>query len=210
VEPAREDGPVAAPDSPSRKLVLWVQPAKYGGRRCGVGVEYRVLQATLRYFTAEERPFGEEDRARLLKRPRGEWTQWLRSISDQKDVFLNGRRMVPPGPGPGHGRVDPRARDLRMERAVSQVAGGYDITPYLTGVEGELGFRVSRGEGHQYWVTARSDWSRPPTCTCPDAARSVALAAGRGDAGSAGWCKHVMAVLMGRQELRGQLLDLYI
>ncbi len=54
------------------------------------------------------------------------------------------------------------------------------------------------GGGAPYIVSVDVDWQQVPTCTCPDHRRS------------GGFCKHVIGVLLKTDELRCQLLELFL
>jgi uncharacterized Zn finger protein len=49
----------------------------------------------------------------------------------------------------------------------------------------------------------RFDWAVSPTCTCPDARR-------RAKEHNEGYCKHIIAVLLSNQDLRCQLMELFL
>jgi len=186
-------------------MVFWVQDPKYGGHTFPVGTQYRILRANRRTFTFQEFPFGEMP-------PNGpprtwkcqDWKMWLGGVCKGKDVFLNGRRMVLPEPEQRICvRMDTVARDLRLRRAAAQVLKDYGIRAVEVGTE-RIEFEVRKDAETAYVVSVQRDWSRSPACNCPDAARNLA------GVRSGAWCKHVMAVLMSREELRGQLLDLFL
>lgn len=200
-----EDRLVQAPEKPLRGMRFWVQDPKYRGRKHPVGIELRIFQANRRYFAYQEFPFGEPVPSGPRRKLRNDqWKPWLTAMSKGKDVFLNGQRMVPSEPEPRVPvRMDTVARDLRLQRAARQVLQDYRIKP-VTESSGESVFEVRRDALVAYRVVVRRDWSTAPTCTCPDAARSMD-GARRGS-----WCKHVLAVLMSTEELRGQLLDLFL
>jgi uncharacterized Zn finger protein len=85
-------------------------------------------------------------------------------------------------------------RDRRMLRAANSVLKDYQFTSI-----DRLRTRVSGGTT-PYEVTAHPDWSARPSCTCPD----------HQGAAAAGYCKHIIAVLMRDRELQCQLLELFL
>jgi hypothetical protein len=186
-------------------MVFWVQDRKYGGRKHPVGTEHRILQANRHFFAVQEFPFGEsQPRGPLRRWKNHQWEWWLRAFGEGKDVFLAGRRMLLPEPEPKViVRLDVLARDLRCRRAAVQVLRDYRIRPVQAGIE-RLVFEVRKSEQTAYQVTVQRDWSVPPSCTCPDAEHRLQ------GVRNGSWCKHVIAVLMSRDELRGQLLDLFL
>ena len=99
--------------------------------------------------------------------------------------------------------VELRARDLRFLRAASEVLKRYR---FHSGEAAEkdkpICFEVSGGQ-EDYVVTVHPRWSANPTCTCPDASR---LAREQ----NAGYCKHIIAVLLREKELQHQLLEILL
>ena len=100
------------------------------------------------------------------------------------------------------------SRHSRIFRAVGTVLKTYSIErmkqldmsddPETTSVV----VKVGRKPGSGYEVVVQSDWSSPPTCTCPDHAQ--------GDPELRGFCKHVIAVCLSHKDLRCQVLDLLL
>ena len=93
-----------------------------------------------------------------------------------------------------------RDRDLRMLRG-ADVLSAYQLTRVdVDDITTEV--TVHRGK-RTYTVNVARDWSRAPTCTCPDSTR------GRGRQQNL-YCKHTVATLMRWEEFRCQLLDVMI
>ena len=85
------------------------------------------------------------------------------------------------------------ARDVRILRAAREVLKSYTITrtaPTALSVTGGT---------RPYTVTVDPGWSRTPACTCPDHARP-----------GAPWCKHIIAARLQEDDLRCQLLELFL
>lgn len=97
-----------------------------------------------------------------------------------------------------------QARDQRMAKAATEVARSYSITRMTDSESAEVRFDVKGRQGNQYDVVVRADWSRGPTCTCPDFQRIQR----QGHQNL--MCKHILAVLLKNPEFRGQLLDLFL
>lgn len=96
-----------------------------------------------------------------------------------------------------------QARDARFLRAAQEVLKNYNILGTgKPGRDGLLEFEVTGGSA-PYLVKAHPGWEQPPTCTCPDAER-------RAREHNAGYCKHIIAVLLGEDALRCQLLELFL
>jgi len=100
-------------------------------------------------------------------------------------------------------KIELVARELRFLRAAQEVLKRYRITrPESPMADGALLFEVAGGQ-EPYYVRVHPQWAHPPTCTCPDASRLALLRNG-------GYCKHIIAILLREQELRGQLLELLL
>ena len=101
--------------------------------------------------------------------------------------------------------IDIQARDLRFLRAADTVLKKYE----LTRTDDTLGDHpvcvvAITGGRKTYEVKFHTDWSKRPTCSCPDMKRS-------GGASSAGgFCKHAIASALKWEDLRCQLLDALI
>ena len=97
-------------------------------------------------------------------------------------------------------------RDARIFRAVSQVTKAYTFSPAGENEDGDLLIRVEKGprSRSRYVVTVDPLWGRPASCTCPDASERLA------DIGDGALCKHAVAVLLSRDDLRHQLIDLLL
>ncbi len=89
----------------------------------------------------------------------------------------------------------------RMRSAVRQVLKTYAIGE-IDDDDDTLTFGVAKGK-RKYQVTVDRGWRRPPTCTCPDMTRV-------GNSQRQGYCKHAIAVLLGSDDHRHQLLDLLL
>ena len=95
--------------------------------------------------------------------------------------------------------ISPAARDVRVLRAARDVLTKYRISPRpVAGTEPSLRVFNVEGGSAPYIVSVDADWQQSPTCTCPDHRRSE------------GFCKHVIGVLLKNDELRCQLLELYL
>lgn len=91
--------------------------------------------------------------------------------------------------------------DTRMRRAVREV-----LTKYAIGVLDDSSDRVIHGVAKgrkKYTVEVDRGWRLAPSCSCPDMQRV-------GDKARRGYCKHVIAVLLGSDEHRYQLIDLLL
>ncbi len=93
-------------------------------------------------------------------------------------------------------------RGMRFLRAVREVLASYQIVRGTAGKRGGIPFDV-RGGTEPYSVMVQPDWSAPPTCTCPDAHRGAKRH-------NDGYCKHIVAILLTNEDLRGQLLELFL
>jgi uncharacterized Zn finger protein len=98
--------------------------------------------------------------------------------------------------------IDLAARDARFLRAAADVLKKYKITRRAALEEGRAVFDVSGGQ-QPYVVTVHPEWAADPACTCPDAAKRAKIFSG-------GYCKHIMAVLLSNDDLRGQLLEVFL
>ncbi|MBU1410792.1 SWIM zinc finger domain-containing protein [Myxococcota bacterium] len=93
-------------------------------------------------------------------------------------------------------------RESRMLRAIRDVLKKYTIEEDAVGSGAERVFKLNGGQS-PYTVRVRRDWAAAPTCTCPDHYKRAAAQTG-------GYCKHIIAVLLSHDELRCQLLDLFL
>jgi uncharacterized Zn finger protein len=100
------------------------------------------------------------------------------------------------------GPVDLEVRDLRFLRAARQVLTRYRLVREKDRPDGTVTIRVEGGEA-PYTIVAHRDWAHPPRCSCPDAER-------RAKAHNAGYCKHAIAALLQHEDLRCQLLELFL
>jgi uncharacterized Zn finger protein len=100
------------------------------------------------------------------------------------------------------GEIILEARDARFLRAAQQVLKEYTIARQRRAGGGPVVFEITGGEA-PYTVTVHPEWAAPPTCSCPDAQR-------RAKSQNAGYCKHIIAVLLSNEELKCQLLELFL
>lgn len=91
------------------------------------------------------------------------------------------------------------ARDKRFLKAAREVIKNYQLKRGTADAAGRVAFQVTGGTA-PYEVRAHAG---APTCTCPDAAKL-------GGALNAGFCKHIIGVLLDNDDLRCQLLDLFL
>jgi hypothetical protein len=91
--------------------------------------------------------------------------------------------------------VEFRARDLSFLRAAGEVLKRYRFHRCEVSAEDEpICFEVGGGQ-EDYVVTVHPEWACRPACTCPDASR---LAREH----NAGYCKHIIAVLLREIDLQ--------
>ncbi|TNF32986.1 MAG: SWIM zinc finger family protein [Deltaproteobacteria bacterium] len=188
--------PIDAPAAPVAGLSFWVV---WGGHYLLADV-HAVRRVSGRSFVVARG-------GNLQRHLNVEWARWLAGLFQIGPVFLHGRPMRPPRlplePGDlampdAPLSIDLRARDQRFLRAARDVLKRYEIA----GGEA-LGSTVAfdvRGGSADYAVRVSADWSEPPRCTCPDAARAA----------NAGFCKHIIAVLLVEEDLGYQLLDVLL
>ncbi len=93
-------------------------------------------------------------------------------------------------------------REIRMLRAIQDVLKKYSIHETTRSGARRRTFRVTGGT-RPYDVTVREDWSESPACTCPDFLN-------RASRQNRGYCKHIIAVLFLYEELKCQLLELFL
>lgn len=98
--------------------------------------------------------------------------------------------------------VDLYARDVRIMRAAREVLDRYTLSEPVRGRD-RWSVTVTKPDGATYQVTIDPEWRSAPTCQCPDAAN-------RAQRYNAGYCKHIIAVLLQHEELECQLLDLFL
>lgn len=99
--------------------------------------------------------------------------------------------------------VELRARDLRFLRAASEVVKRYRFHRSMDGGHDEPIRIEVLGGSEDYVVTVHPRWAQNPTCSCPDASR---LAKEQ----NAGYCKHIIAVLLREKDLQYQLLEILL
>jgi len=93
-------------------------------------------------------------------------------------------------------------RESRMLRAIRDVQKKYTITEVAGADRSRREFRLTGGQ-QPYTVRVWEGWEQAPTCTCPDHYQRAAAQTG-------GYCKHIIAVLLSHDELRCQLLELFL
>ena len=96
--------------------------------------------------------------------------------------------------------VDISSRDRRIGRAVNNVLKNYTVTPQ-SDIDGFRVFAITGGT-IAYAVHVHPEWWDDPTCTCPDFKD--------GAQHTAGYCKHIIAVLIGQPTLTCQLLEVFL
>ncbi len=97
--------------------------------------------------------------------------------------------------------IDPFTRDSRMTRAV-EILNRYQIVSKSQPGDLLKTFYVIGGSSN-YLVKIDPTWQTSPSCSCPDASS-------RAKYGNAGFCKHLIAVLLNEKAFAYQLLDLFI
>ena len=85
-------------------------------------------------------------------------------------------------------------REARLHRAIQTVLEEYELQ-----VLDEYTTRLTGGSA-PWEVTVDPTWADGPECTCPDP---------EGD-WNQGYCKHIIAVLLSRDDVRCQLLEILI
>ncbi len=189
--------PVHPPPEPRRGMKFWVQ---WGSHYC-LGTNHSITRVNGRsFYVATE--------GRCERYLRVEWAQWLMGRFAEGKVHMEGHPLIPPqelANGEDHRTatfsIDLVARDNRFFRAAKEVLGTYDIGRSEE-EPGTVCFRVKNGSS-DYCVEVSRVWAHPPRCSCPDAQYAAAE-------DCAGYCKHVIAVLLDNEDLRFQLLDLLL
>ncbi len=98
--------------------------------------------------------------------------------------------------------IDIQARDLRFLRAADTVLKKYKLTRTDDTSENNPVCLVAITGGRKtYELKFYTDWSKRPTCSCPDMKPSG------GAASAGGFCKHAIASALKWEDLRCQLLD---
>jgi uncharacterized Zn finger protein len=97
--------------------------------------------------------------------------------------------------------INARARDTRWHRAGTTVLAQYRIVAAGT-EDGRRVFQLSGGS-KPYTVRIHEEWKAGPSCTCPDWEDGARR-------GNAGYCKHVIGVLLKHPDLSHQLLELFL
>ena len=200
---------VPAPTTPVKGMAFWVET----GTHWSMGTNYRVSQVNSRSFYVFSE--GATQRYKL-----DEWWPWLTKRYGEGKMFLDGRPMDPPlaagfkavrpaigqpasqPPSPKQSADDLALRDARVWRAVHQVLRDYTIQYNRPRKPGPFKVRVS-SKDNTYTVVVDPAWQETASCSCPDAKRFK-------QEGSSMLCKHSIAVLLGADDLRGQLLDLLL
>ena len=99
--------------------------------------------------------------------------------------------------------VEIKARDQRFLRAAGDVLKRYRLKRCETTIPDEPVCVEVIGGDEDYVVTVSPQWAWPPACTCPDARRLARKQ-------NAGYCKHIIAVLLKEKDLHHQLLELLL
>lgn len=200
---------VSAPTSPVKGMAFWIET----GTHWSMGVNYRVSQVNSRSFYVFSE--GSTQRYKL-----DEWWPWLTNRFGEGKISLDGRPMDPPlaagfrkfrpaigqpasqAPNPKKSAGDLALRDARVWRAVHEVLRDYTIVYNRPRKSGPFKVNVS-SKANTYTVIVDPTWKQTASCSCPDANRFR-------QEGSSMLCKHSIAVLLGENFLRGQLLDLLL
>jgi len=188
--------PIDPPPKPVRGQKFWVQT----GTHWSMGENYTVCTVNSRSFYVSHH--GRRDRFLLV-----EWTHWLVQRFAEGLVRLEWQPVQPPPTLPNPGaqpmadiQIDIRARDQRFLRAATSVLRDYTLT--RTEDDERVRFAI-KGGAAPYEVVVSQLWDVPPSCTCPDASH-------RAQEHNAGFCKHIIAVLIDNEDLRCQLLDVIL
>lgn len=199
------------PATPAKGMKFWVQT----GSHWAIGQGYTISRVNSRsFYVAADGSKG--------RRAIPEWHAWLREREREGRVALDGHPMRSVRTAPlsaalvarsttdgddeeGEGGMARRTeRDARILRAVRDVVRTYALTEETDDDEdGRRTFRLAR-RGAAYTVRVDPRWGRPPECDCPDAQRRFA------GTGEPVFCEHVVATLVQRDELRHQLIDLFL
>lgn len=99
--------------------------------------------------------------------------------------------------------VELKARDQRFLRAAGDVLKRYRMKRCETSTPDEPVCVEVKGGDEDYVVTVNPNWAWSPACTCPDARRLARQQ-------NAGYCKHIIAVLLQEKDLQHQLLELLL
>jgi len=189
------------PAAPIKGMQVWVQT---GSHWC-VGTAYTISEVNSRSFYVSS---GGGRRRLLLSR----WDRWVRERLAEGLVSVDGVAVggtapsaAPPVPVAALDfEVSLPAREARFLRAARQVLGTYRFQTLDEDPSRPTLMRVAvSGGSRAYEVGLWRDWSGPPSCTCPDASNGARW-------GTAGFCKHAIAVCLRTDEVRCQLLDLLI
>ncbi len=214
---------IGVPPMPMRGMKIWVQT----GSHWSIGQSYSISRVNSRsFYVATD---GKKKRLAIL-----DWHAWLREREREGRVALDGHPMRSVRVAPlsdaftASGFEDELAddgeeregamkrrveRDARIMRAVRQVVRDYTLSELDSEADDDplfdaedsarRSFRLTR-RGAAYTVRIDPTWRRRPDCDCPDARKRLAQSDG------AVFCKHIVATLIQREELRHQLLDLFL
>ena len=200
------------PASPAKGMKFWVQT----GSHWSIGQGYTIARVNSRSFYVATN--GKKKRRTIL-----EWHGWLREREREGRVALDGHPMRSVRAAPlsaaclahpldaenwdedSEGGMNRRSdRDARIMRAVRDVVRTYTLTEETNGeADGRRTFRLARGRV-AYTIRIDPGWGVHPACDCPDAQRRTA------QTDAPVFCKHVVATLLQRDELRHQLIDLFL
>lgn len=185
------------PTAPRSGMTLWVQY----GTHWALGTYWSVSRVNSRSFYISSD--GQTERQLLPQ-----WHTWLVARLHEGQAWLDGALLTnpyhPPDGAPATpAPVDREARDRRMLRAARQVLKAYSLERAPIDPDSPQLARVAVVmKRRSYEVVLHTDWSAPPTCSCPDATH--------GAAATGGFCKHSIAACLRWDDLRCQLLDLLI
>ena len=127
-----------------------------------------------------------------------EWETWLRDLCRRGNLFLGDRPVRLLGLSPSATFTPTREERAVLHkrlRSARGIAATYTIRRRADQHD-RWHFEVEGGS-RPYQVTVHPEWAAPPSCDCPDATNRQSP-----------WCKHSLAVLMSKDDLRCQLLDL--
>jgi hypothetical protein len=196
---------VDPPAAPAKGMSFWVQT----GTHWSIGRSFIVSRVNSRSFYVSAN--GRKSSHRVV-----DWHAWLLQREREGRVTLNGHplRSVQAAPlsaafaGAGRDEEDDMdrrgLRDARILRAVQDVVKGYALTEVAGEAGGRRTFRLARGREHSYCVRVDPTWRTRPACDCPDAVERLAAEQ------DVVFCKHVVAVLLQTEDLRHQLIDLFL
>ncbi len=207
--------PVDAPSAPRKGMKLWVQTGTYWFEGDG----YTISRVNSQSFYVSRD--GETTRYPLI-----DWHTFLSAREREGEVDVDGHPMRKLRAAPisdafecaratGSGATGARGRrrglrDARILRAVRDVLKSYKIDETTNGSGALSGgarrFQLRQGGAGRpgYTIEVDPEWRARPSCDCPDARERLAAEE------DAVFCKHIVAVLLQKEELRHQLIDLFL